>query len=271
MPVKSRKHIRWGVATAVIALGLSGLPMSFDVDALAFGAKAALAGAGGKGKGNGHGHDKGAGAGQSQETELTNGHLAKTDPMHPSNLGRLNGFLHASPQALANASPNSAIGILSKTYRDALAAYATSLAPTDPTLTADTTTLTTDDMAAILAKAANKPLTAEQVAAINDKLAAANPDDLADYAAMTDGEDGEKAQLARDLAKEANAIQDTETNQGLGSGDEAADDGATDDGDAAAGSDTENSDGVVAAAADSVTQAAEDTADAVGDFIDDTF
>ncbi len=271
MPIKSRRHIRWGVATAVIALGLGGLPLSLDLDALAFGAKTALADAGGNGKGKGHGHshDKGVGTDQSQEAELTKTHLSKDDPMHPSNLGRLNGFLHASPQALANASPDSAIGILSKTYRDALAAYATSLAPTDPATTTDTTTLTTDDMAAILAKAANKPLSAEQIAAINDKLASANPDDLADYAAMTDEE---KDQLASDLADQANAIQDTETNQGLGSGDDAADDGATDDGDAAAGSDTENSDdGVVAAAADSVTQAAEDTADAVGDFIDDTF
>jgi hypothetical protein len=277
MLVRSRKHIRWGVATAVIALGLSGIPMSLDVDALAFGAKAAFAGAGGsgKGKGNGHGHDKGVGTDQSQQAKLTNGHLAKTDPMHPSNLGRLNGFLHASPQALVNASANSAIGILSKSYAEALAGYLA----TGDTTTTTTTTVTEDDLAAILAKAANKPLTGEQIIAINEKLMAVDPELAALGETTVTNTDGTTTTtnsltdpaLADALAEEANAIQDTETNQGLGSGDDAADDGATDDGDVADGGDSEDSDGVVAAAADSVTQAAEDTADAVGDFIDDTF
>jgi len=239
--------------------------MSFDVDALAFGTKSALADAGGngKGRGNGHGHDKAGGTGQSQQAKSTQTDLAETDSMLPSNLGRLNGFLHASPQALANAAPNTVIGMLSKTYRDALAAYATSLATTDPTTTTDTTPLTTDDMAAILAKAANKTLTAEQITAINDKLAATNPDDLADYATMTDEE---KAQLASDLADEANSIQATETTQGLGSGYDTADDSDT-----AAGSGSEDADGVVGAAADTVAQAAEDTADAIGNFLNSTF
>lgn len=271
MLVKSRRHIRWGVATAVIALGLGGLPISFDVDALAFGAKAALADAGGSGKGNGHGHghDKSGGTDDSQEIELTNGHLAKTDPMHPSNLGRLNGFLHASPRALANASPNSAIGVLSKTYADALAGY---LAAGDTTTTT-TTTVTEDDLAAILAKAANKPLTSEQIVAINEKLMAVDPELAALGETTVANPDGTTTTtnsltdpaLADALAKDANAIQATEANQGLGSGDDAAAGGAT------AGSETENSDGVVAAAADSVTKAAEDTTDAVGDFVDDTF
>jgi len=276
MPVKSRKHIRWGVATAVIALGLSGLPLSLDLDALAFGAKTALADAGGngKGKGHGHGHDKGVGTDQSQQTELTKTHLSKDDPMHPSNLGRLNGFLHASPQALLNASANSAIGILSKTYAEALAGY---LAAGDTTTT--TTTVTEDDLAAILAKAANKQLTGEQIIAINEKLMAVDPDLAALGETTVTNPDGTTTTtnsltdpaLADALAEEANAIQDSEANQGLGSGDDTADDGATDDGDAAADSDTESAEGVVAAAADSVTQAAEDTADAVGDFVDDTF
>ena len=286
MLLKSRKHARWGVVTAVIALGLSGLPMSLDVDALAFGAKAALAGVGGgKGKGNGHGHghghDKGVGTDESQQATAIKGkghkgHLAKTDPMHPSNLGRLNGFLHASPQALLNASANSAIGILSKTYAEALAGY---LAAGDTTTTT-TTTVTEADLAAILAKAANKQLTGEQIIAINEKLMAVDPDLAALGETTVTNPDGTTTTtnsltdpaLADALADEANAIQDTEANQGLGSGDDAADDGATDDGDAADDSDTEDSAGAVAAAAaDSVTQAAEDTADAVGDFIDDTF
>ncbi len=282
MPVKSRKHARWGVATAVIALGLSGVPMSLDVDALAFGAKAALAGAGGgKGKGDGHGHghghDKGVVTDESQQATAIKGkgHLAKTDPMHPSNLGRLNGFLHASPQALLNASANSAIGILSKTYAEALAGY---LAAGDTTTTT-TTTVTEDDLAAILAKAANKQLTGEQIIAINEKLMAVDPDLAALGETTVTNPDGTTTTtnsltdpaLADALADEANAIQATEANQGLGSGDDAADDGATDDGDAADAGDTESAEGAVAAAADSVAKAAEDTADAVGSFIDDTF
>ncbi len=274
MPVKSRRHIRWGVATAVIALGLSGLPLSLDVDALAFGAKAALADAGGSGKGNGHGHghghDKGVGTDQIQQAKLAKTHLSKDDPLHPSNLGRLNGFLHASPQALLNASANSAIGILSKTYAEALAGYLAA----GETTTTTTTTVTEDDLAAILAKAANKPLTGEQIIAINEKLMAVDPELAALGETTVTTTDGTTTTtnsltdpaLADALAEEANAIQATEANQGLGSGDDAADDG-----DAAAGGDTENSDGVVAAAADSVTEAAEDTADAVGDFVDDTF
>ncbi len=92
--------------------------------------KTALAAAGGNGngqwqcRGNGKGHGKGLQSDQVQEAKTSHakGKLSKEDAMHPSNLGRLNGFLNASPQALANASPNSAVGTLSKTYRDALLA-----------------------------------------------------------------------------------------------------------------------------------------------------
>src|SRR5262245_42084913 len=198
--------------------------------------------------------------------------------MHPSNLGRLNGFLHASPQALLNASANSAIGILSKTYRDALLGYTTSTEETEET----EETISTDDLAAILAKAANKPLTGEQVLAIHEKLIAENPE-LAEVAAPpeegetetpesdedTDTVDLMDPAFADQLAEEANAIQATETNQGLGSGDDAED---ADDADGVAnGDDSGDDDGALADAAEAVGEAAEDTTEAIGDFFDETF
>lgn len=163
--------------------------------------------------------------------------------------------MHASPQALANTSPNSAIGTLSKTYRDALVGYAES-----------DDTVTTEHLAGILAEAVNKPLTGEQVIAIYDKLIAANPE-LADDEAVT-------AQLtdetfADDLAEQSNEIQATEANQGLGSGDD-ADEADEYSGDVAEGDDSEDN-GVVADAAQTVADAAVHTADAIGDFIEDTF
>jgi hypothetical protein len=273
MSVTSRKSIGLSVVTGVIALALSGLPLSLDIDTGTIDGKAALAEAGGNGKGKGKGNDKGAEKSQHAKTHPDKAKVAKDDPMHPSNLGRLNGFLHASPQALMNASANSAIGILSKTYRDALLGYATSTEETEET----EETISTDDLAAILAKAANKPLTGEQVLAIHEKLIAENPE-LAtpDDATTETPESDEESEtvdlmdpdLADQLAEEANAIQATETNQGLGSGDDADDDDADGlaDGDEAA-----DDDSVVADAADAVGQAAEDTAEAVGEFFDDTF
>ena len=149
----------------------------------------------------------------------TSSKISQTDPLDPSSLGRLNGFLHASPQALLNASPNSAIGVLSKTYAEALAGYLAA------GTTTTTTTVTEDDLAAILAKAANKPLTGEQILGINEKLMSVDPT-LADLGQTTvTNPDGTTTTtnsltdptLADTLAGEANAIQANEANQGLGS------------------------------------------------------
>ncbi|MFN0194941.1 MAG: hypothetical protein ACKVP5_23670 [Aestuariivirga sp.] len=221
--------------------------------------KAALAAAGGNGKANGNagangkGHGKGLQSDHVQEAKTSHakGKLSKEEAMHPGNLGRLNGFLNASPQALANASPNSAVGTLSKTYRDAL-------------LNADGT-VTTDDLAGILAEAANKPLTGEQVIAVHEKLIATNPElaeDEALSAQLTDED------FADELADEANEIQATESNQGLGGdegeeGDDIADGDDADDGD--------ESDGALADAADAVGDAVTETASAIGDCFDETF
>jgi hypothetical protein len=135
--------------------------------------------------------------------------IAKTDPMHPSKLGRLNAFFNASPTALAATSPNSAIGTVSKTYRDILSAYMAGEDDVD-----------LDDLATALATAANKTLTPEQVDAINERLAAENPTDpnLADFANPTGDPaiDAENDALAAELATRANELQAEETSQGLG-------------------------------------------------------
>ena len=128
-------------------------------------------------------------------------------------LGKLNGFFHASPQALANASPNSSIGRISDTFREALSAFAAAEA-TDQSTTGDQTTTTGDttaappaptaeDLGAILAGATNKPVTAAQVQAIAGRLAALHPEDtaLADFAANADEADCQKIADAANAAR----------------------------------------------------------------------
>jgi hypothetical protein len=262
MPIKLRKRIGSAAATAVIALALSALPVSFDTGKVAFNGKTALAAAGGNGNGNGNagGNGKGNGKGQKsdqvQEAKASHAksQLSKEDAMHPSNLGRLNGFMNASSQALANASPNSAIGTLSKTYRDALLGY-----------TSNETTVTTTDLAGILAEAANKPLSTEQVIAVHERLIEENPELAEDEAASAKLTD---ESFASELADEANEIQASETNQGLGNdeADEADDVAEGDDGD-----DGDDSSDTLADAADAVGGAVTDTATAIGDFFDETF
>jgi hypothetical protein len=99
--------------------------------------------------------------------------LDSDDPsLSHKGLGKLNGFFHASPQALANASPNSPLGRLAQAFRDALSAYAGNT-------TGDPTAPSTADLGAILARATNKPVTPAQVQAIAARLAAVNPDNAA--------------------------------------------------------------------------------------------
>src|SRR6185295_18502158 len=88
------------------------------------------------------------------------------DSMAPHNLGKLNGFFHASSNGLANASPNSSIGRISHTFKDALSAFAaaneTPTDPNDPNATPPTGP-TVGDLGDILAGATNKTVTATQV------------------------------------------------------------------------------------------------------------
>ena len=170
-------------------------------------------GAGPAGNGNGHAFGRSIGAENGNGNAAPNGnafgHTAKTDPMHPSNLGRLNGFLNASSNALASASDNSAIGALSKTYRDLLGAY----------LSGDDG-VSIDDVAAAMANAANKDVTPEQVEAVNERLAVENPQDpnLAGLGNPTNDPDVEAQNdaLAAEISDRANEIQAEENNQGLG-------------------------------------------------------
>jgi hypothetical protein len=174
---------------------------------------------GGNGNGQGHGHGQG-GAGSSAKagkSDATTGatsdaaagdDTADDDSLNASNLGKLNGFFHASPNALANAAPDSAIGKISQTFRDALSDYAAAnpddgsedgtetdagaTPPTGPSVA---------DLGAILAGATNKPVTAAQVQAIIDRLAEQNPDD----AALHDLADNPDDQTVQGIADAANA------------------------------------------------------------------
>jgi hypothetical protein len=80
-----------------------------------------------------------------------------------SSLGKLNGFIHASDSAFDNTSPDSAIGKVLYGYGDLLNAYLSP--PVDGTIAP-----TPEELAAALAAAGNKPLTAEAIAAVNARL-----------------------------------------------------------------------------------------------------
>jgi hypothetical protein len=197
----------------------SGKLVSYD-------AAYAAAGGNGKGKGGADGqggsnsasaNSQGGGASQGNkngqsDVKVANGQLESQD--NGNQLGRLNAFMNASSNALLNASPKSAIGIISIQYRDAISAYL------DGVSQGQVPAPTLDGAAAILAQAANKTLTPEIVAAINVRLAAENPDNLglANFANPTADPlvDAANTQLATDLATLANTLQETEANQGLG-------------------------------------------------------
>lgn len=151
---------KFATYSAVLLLGLSvaGAP--------------ALAEKGGNGNGNGgnagsnsgnagNGNSRSASATKTEKVKSNNGALA-------SSYGKLNGFLHASPNALAKASPKSAIGKVAKVYAGLLNSY---LAPAE-----GETVPGIEEVAIALAAAANKPLTAEIIAAVNAKLVATNPE-----------------------------------------------------------------------------------------------
>lgn len=82
-----------------------------------------------------------------------------------SDLGKLNGFLNASPEALKKAAPNSEIGLVTHGYADALNSY----------LAGGANAKTAADVHAALEKAANKPLDATTIAAVDAKLAKNDP------------------------------------------------------------------------------------------------
>jgi len=158
---------------------------------------------GGKGGGNGGGKSSDRGGGNSngngngksksgaEDSDVSKSKSGKTesgdDSLSPSALGKLNGVLHASPQALANASPNSPIGMVGQVLRDALTSGATP-----------------EQLGGILAGATNKKVTGAQVQAVIDRLAEANPNDDA-LKDMSENPDEQRAQDIADAANDAKA------------------------------------------------------------------
>jgi hypothetical protein len=181
----------------------------------------------GAGNGNGNGNGPGVDRGSDQQHDADNsgtsddagnspdagtGTDTGDDPsLSAHGLGKLNGFFHASGPALANASPNSAIGKISQTFGGALSDFAAAKTAensgdqgatgdqigTNPTPPAPTV----EQLGAILAGATNKPVTAAQVQAIADRLAELHPEDtaLGDFAANADEAE------SQDIADAANA------------------------------------------------------------------
>lgn len=150
---------------------------------------------GGHGGGNGNGgsnkNDAGAnGAGKSKaESDQVSDEPddADDDPLDgikASQLGKLNGFFHASSQALQNASPNSAPGSISHTFRGLLNELAAQEEAEDGTTPVEgDPQVGIDDLAEVLAGASNKPMSPGIVDAILDKLSEEYGDD---YSAVTD-------------------------------------------------------------------------------------
>ncbi len=198
---------------------------------------------GGNAGGNGQGHGQ-SGSGNSakagpsgeasdDQTADVDGDATDDGSLNPNNLGKLNGFFHASPNALANASPNSAIGKISQTFRDALSDFAAANQDDgstdgsgDGTGTGETppTGPSVEDLGAILAGATNKPVTGAQVEAIIDRLAEQNPDDDA-LNELADNPDDETAQ---DIADAANAAKSGEPVEETGDGTDGSTDTSTD-------------------------------------------
>jgi len=210
----SKRYIR-AARVAAIGVSLAFIPFTFNVgDGFYSQAEAASANAGGNGKGGENNGGGGIGNGGVNKGGGAIANASTSDPS-PNDLGRLNGFMNASSTALQKAAPDSAIGIVAIQYAGALSAYEDALANQGqgpaPTL---------DDAAAILAKAANKPLSPEIVATINERLAAENPDNLslAGFANPTNDPviADANTQLATSLAGLANTLHDSETNHGLG-------------------------------------------------------
>jgi len=248
------------VALTALMIGLGGAA----IVALPLGNIAFAGNGNGGGNGGGHGHDGGHGGGgnggggnggggkaSSHDGTGSNAKAGKSgtadsttedasadesgedDSMSAQNLGKLNGFFHASLTGLANASPNSSIGRISHTFKDALSDFAKANAPTDPN-NPDATDPnatppsgpTTEELGAILADSTNKTVTADQVKAIVDRLAETNPDD----ASLNDLADSMDDETAQDIADAANAAKSGETPDDStdGSSDDATGDTGTD-------------------------------------------
>jgi len=271
---------------AVAPVGLAVL----DLETPAF-AKNGGGNGGGHGGGNGHGGDHGNSGGShgnsgnhgtnktadatddSDTTVDADEPTDEDDGLSPSELGKLNGVLHASPNAIAHASVNSPIGT-ARAFGEALGGFLGQTPPTEDTTTEDTTdegTVSIDDLGAMMAKMTNKPVTAAQVEAVAAKVGieTEEEDTTGDEAAgdettqdtttdeTADDQTGDEAPkldaaTAQAIADSANAIHD-----GTVEGDDTADDGDT----------ADDQDGDTADAGDDAGEAGEtgDTDETVSD------
>ena len=176
--------------------------------------------------------------------------------MAPNELGKLNGVLHASPNAIAHASANSPIGT-AREFGEALAGFL-DLAETPeegeaPAEGEEATTEdeapTIDELGEMMARMTNKPVTADQVQAVAEKLGIETTDEAPADEGTTDEDQAaedttddptagdEPAALdqatAQEIADKANEI------HGFDTGDDTADDGDTPDDDTADAGDTD--------------------------------
>jgi hypothetical protein len=158
---------------------------------LSLAAAPALAEKGGNGNGGGNGGSRsessaGGGKSKSEKTEKAGKNQSgktsedddeDTDDMSDTGAtaraaGKLNGFLHASPRAIARASDKSALGRVVSEYGNLLGDY---ISPDE-----GETAPTAGDLADALENLANKPVTADDVAAVNAKLLAVDTELQAD-------------------------------------------------------------------------------------------
>jgi len=183
-----------GLMVWCVGLALAATPVSFT---MAPDGIAALAAKGGNGGGNGGGGAAGGGGngsggggvgaargdagnsgkdsapGQSKQegsNATGKGQAVGAAAKDASAYGKLNGFMHASPTALAHASTSSPLGAIARTYAGVLGSY----------LAVDQTKATPEEIdaaqeklesaAMVLAGIANKPLSDEVVAAVNSRL-----------------------------------------------------------------------------------------------------
>lgn len=142
---------------------------------------------GGDGGGNGGGHGNGNGSAHSASASAGDSDQGSGSDLSANQLGKLNGFLHASPSALKHASPKSAIGKV-VAYGGLLAGY---LSPQQGTAAP-----TLAQLAAAFAAATNKPVTPAVIEAINAKLAATNPTLATEISGYSGGASG----LAKDIS-----------------------------------------------------------------------
>lgn len=219
--------IRYLLASLMIAAVTPVGMAVLDLEQPAF-AKNGNGGGNGGGHGGGHGGDHGNGGGNGHANghaklgnpadiddegaltdEVVDVELEEEDSLKPKALGKLNGVLNASPNAIAHASENSPIG-MAREFGEALAGFFDSLVPGEEPegegegeAEADDDSVEVDDLGALMAGMTNKPVTAEQVQAVVDRLAADDPENEA-------LQDLDPA-LAQDIADEANELNGFDT------------------------------------------------------------